>query len=311
MLITVPLANMLGLSAQSPDGAVVRFNTNLLNFTRPDPNNDNCDMQSAAEHEMDEVLGGGGAGCNLGSFPQIGALDLFRYATNSTNATLARTWTTNNGDNAYFSVDGTNLWGRFNTTPGGDLGDLWGFNQDPVSYLPLYWSPPGITPHAEVQDAYATSSYFSYPTNFIGYPTTNYYYENTSPDLGTNELTMLDIIGWTLAANVKQPTPPAISIVRSGTRQITLSWSTNVTGYTLQERTNLTSGSWLASATGAKSPAVITIAGAKEFYRLYNPTVKPSVAPAEMDPVEPLTDIPVIRAIHGWMPADYVKRISR
>ena len=94
---------------------------------------------------------------------------MFRYATNSANTTLARSWTTDNGDNAYFSVDGTNLWGQFNTVPGGDLCDFWGLAQDPVTYLPLYFSLPGVTPHAEVQDAYGTPGFFSYPTNDTGY----------------------------------------------------------------------------------------------------------------------------------------------
>ena len=61
MLITVPLAKLLGLTSSNPNGAVISFNTNYLSFTRPDPNSiDLFDMQSAAEHEIDEVLGGGG-----------------------------------------------------------------------------------------------------------------------------------------------------------------------------------------------------------------------------------------------------------
>jgi len=298
MIISTPLANMLGLSMDDPNGTVIRFNTNLLYFTRPNPNGNNCDMQSATEHEMDEVLGGGGAGCNLLAFSQIGTLDLFRYATNGANSTLARSWTTTNGDNAYFSVDGTNLWARFNTIIGADLGDFWGFNQDPDTLLPLYWSPRGTTPHAEVQDAFATASYFSYPDNFIDYPTTNYYYENTSPDLGTNELTMLDVIGWTLSANVKPATAPTISLVRSGTHQITLSWPTNVAGYTLQETTNLASGSWAASATGAKTPAVIMITNTQKFYRLDNPTLKPAIVPVAPVGAGLVSSSPALRAIH-------------
>ncbi len=305
MLITVPLASVLGLTAESPNGAIVRFNTNLLNLTRPNPNNDNFDMQSAMEHEIDEILGGGGAGCNLDSFPQIGALDLFRYATNSANAKLARTWTLTNGDNAYFSVDGTNLWVRFNGLLAGDLGDFWGFNQDPVTYLPLYWSPPGVTPHAEVQDAYSTASYFSYPSNFTYYPTTNYYYEDTSPDLGTNELTMLDVIGWTLASAVAHTPAPAISIVHSAAHQITLSWVTNATTFTLQESSNLTAGSWVAAATGTKTPAVITIAGGREFFRLQDPTALLTVSPVGIAAKQPSADSRVERAIHVWLPPTY------
>jgi hypothetical protein len=307
MIISTPLAVMLGLSTDDPSGSIVSFNTNLLDFTRPDPNGNNCDLQSAMEHEMDEVLGGGGAGCNLDAFPQVGPMDLFRYATNDANSTLARSWTLSNGDNAYFSIDGTNLWARFNNIVGADLGDFWGFNQDPDTLLPIYWAPPGTTPHAEVQDAYATPSYFSYPDNFIGYPTTNYYYENTSPDLATNELTMLDVIGWTLSANVKTAGPPAVSLVRSGAHQITLSWPTNVAGYTLQEKTNLLSGSWVASATGAKTPAVITITNTQKFYRLDNPTLKPAIVPAYPAPPGPMTASPALRAIHVLRRSDVIK----
>jgi hypothetical protein len=302
MLITVPLANMLGLSTQTPS-PLISFNTNLFSFTRPDPNGNNIyDMQSAAEHEMDEILGGGGAGCNIGSFALIGALDLFRYATNSTNATLARTWTTNNGDNAYFSVDGTNLWARFNMTPGGDLGDFYGVDYDTNSGLPVYWAPLGVTPHAEVQDAYGTQSFFSYPTNFLNFPTTNYYYENTAPDLGTNELTMLDVIGWTLATNVTQPTAPTLAIVRNGPGQVKVSWTTNATGYTLQERTNLMAGSWVASASGSANPATIVATNAQKFYRLYHQPVLPSLAPAQLAAIKPLTTEPVLWATHALMP---------
>jgi hypothetical protein len=308
MLITVPLASMLGLTTLSPDGVSIHFNTNVLNLTRPDPNNDNFDLQSAIEHEMDEVLGGGGAGCTLNDFSQIGALDLFRYATNSADATLARTWTLDNGDNAYFSVDGTNLWARFNNLLGADLGDFWGVDYDPVSFLPLYWSPPGVTPHAQVQNAYATESYFSYPTNFAFYPTTNYYYENTSPDLATNEFTMLDVIGWTLTANLTQPAGPVISIAKTGANQITLSWAASAAGYSLQERANLASGSWVASATGAENPAVITIANAQKFYRLADPTVKPAIARVRVDSAKPLGESPAIKVVRGWMPSDKMKR---
>ncbi|HEY3857093.1 MAG TPA: NF038122 family metalloprotease [Verrucomicrobiae bacterium] len=284
MMITTPLASLLGLTSRSPNGNTIYFNTNQVNMTRPNPNNDFSDLQSVIEHEMDEVLGGGGAGCTAGESSQIGSLDLFRYATNSTDRTLARTWITN-GDNAFFSVDGTNLWARFNMIPGADLGDLWGFAQDQNTFLPLYWSPPGVTPHAEVQDAISTASFFSYPENFEFFPTTNYYYENTSPDLATNEMTMLDIIGWTLSAKATPPPVPIISFVGSGT-QLTLSWPTNAIGYSLQQSSSLMPGSWVAAATGAQNPAVISIADSQEFYRLVNTSVTPALVATESPQAE-------------------------
>ena len=139
MIISLPLAYKLGLSTQVPtgknNGTIIYLNTNIMNFTRPNPNNFNYDTQSVVEHEIDEALGGGGAGCNLGAFSQIGATDLFRYATNSANSLLTHTYTTN-GDNAYFSVDGTNLWQRFSQQAGTDYGDFWGFYQNQVTFLP-------------------------------------------------------------------------------------------------------------------------------------------------------------------------------
>jgi hypothetical protein len=288
MTISVVLAKKLKLTSQTPIGNTIYFNTNIMNFTRPNPNNQNFDMQSVAEHEIDEVMGGGGSGCTAGAFPQIGATDLFRYATNSTNALVKRTWTTT-GDNAYFSVDGTNLWARFSMTPGSDLGDFWGVNFSDVTYLPLYWTPPGVTPHAQVQNAFATPAYFSFPANFEDYPTTNYYYENTSPDLSTNELTMLDVIGWTLAGKASTP---SITLVVSKTNEISLYWNTNVAGYKLEETTNLSTGPWVEAATGTKSPAVITISNSQTFYRLENPNPEPAVVQAPSSPEEPVSSAP-------------------
>jgi hypothetical protein len=295
MMITTPLASLLGLTTRSPDGNIIYFNPNQVNLTRPNPNNDFSDLQSVIEHEMDEILGGGGAGCTVGVSSQIGSLDLFRYSTNSTDQTLARTWIST-GDNAFFSVDGTNLWARFNMIPHADLGDLWGFSQDQNTLLPLYWSPPGVTPHAEVQDAISTASFFSYPENFEFFPTTNYYYENTSPDLATNELTMLDIIGWTLSAKATQPPVPVVSFVRGG-MQLTLSWPTNAAGYSLQQSSSLKPGSWVAAATGAQNPAVIPIANSQEFFRLVNTSITPDFVQTETPLAEPSEDAMVTRRV--------------
>ncbi len=274
MEISEVLADHLGLASPSGDVESIHLNTTIMSFTRPPPNDINTfDMQSAVEHEMDEIMGGGGAGCNLDSgFGLIGATDLFRYATNGPGVTLTRSWTTSNGDNAFFSVDGTNLWFRFNTDPGGDLGDFWGAQEDTNTFLPLYWSPPGVTPQAEVQDAFGTPGYFSYPGN--GLP--NNYSENTAPDLGTNELTMMDVIGWTLIVHVP---PPVLKMAGNGSHKLAISWPASYAGYTLQERTNLMSGSWIASATGTNNPAVITNNVAQKYYRLYQ-AAAPAVAAA-------------------------------
>jgi hypothetical protein len=295
--ITVPLATHLGLTTEStPTPPMIFFNTNIMSFTRPPPNNSHLfDMQSAIEHEIDEVLGGGGSGCNLGFVPYVGATDLFRYATNGINALLARSWTTNNGDNAFFSVDGTNVWFRFNTDSDGDLGDFWGVAFDTNTFLPVYWSPVGVFPHAEVQDAFATPGFFAYSNNFVGYPTTNSYYENTSPDLGTNELTMMDVIGWTLIPHLP---PPVLAVAFSGANKETVSWSANYTGFSLQERTNLNSGSWIASASGTNNPAVITNSLSHKYYRLYEAAV-PGAEPAVMVAQPTGTNAPILRRLKG------------
>jgi hypothetical protein len=252
--LTLALARHLGLdSGEGPDGfdSTIHLNTTIINFTRPPLASTNYDMQGTVAHEMDEVLG---TSSGLPDTNIIWAMDLFRYTTN-----LVRTFTTN-GDNAYFSVDGTNLWARFNTDPDGDYADWW--SQDDI-----FWAPPGITPHPQVQDAFGNPG--------------------TVEDLGPNELAMLDAVGWTLTAPVPA-TAPTLWVVRSGKGQITILWPDSFSGYTLQERTNLVAGSWVASATGTTNPAVITITANPKFYRLVNsnPPVIPEIVTAVTVPVQ-------------------------
>ncbi|MEO7678909.1 MAG: NF038122 family metalloprotease, partial [Verrucomicrobiota bacterium] len=165
--LTTALARRMGLSTvYGPDGfdSTVAFNMPLMNLTRPPGSPTQYDLQQVVEHEIDEVLG---TSSNVKNFSPIRAIDLFRYTTN-----LARSYTTN-GDNAYFSVDGTNLLARFNMNSGGDYSDFWSSTG--------FWAPTGITPSPQVQDAFATPG--------------------TALDLGINELAMLDVIGWTLSAS--------------------------------------------------------------------------------------------------------------
>src|ERR1019366_9052864 len=100
------------------------------------------------------------------------------------------------------------LLARFNQDPGGDYHDWWS-----VSAL---WAPPGNTPHEQVQDAF-------------GGP-------GTTQDEGTNELAMLDVIGYTLAVTTPIGSPQLI-ITGNGANQFTLSWTNTAAGYVLQERT--------------------------------------------------------------------------
>ena len=107
------------------------------------------------EHEIDEILGGGvGPVATWTPFPKSA-----RWTCSVTPPTArTRNWRglgrLPTETTPTFPWTGQNLWVRFNGLLAGDLGDFWGFNQDPVTYLPLYWSPPGVTPHAEVQDAW-------------------------------------------------------------------------------------------------------------------------------------------------------------
>src|ERR1039458_4037932 len=142
--LTLALARLMGLdSITGPNGfdSTISLNMPIMNLTRPPTVSTNYDLQQVVEHEIDEVLG---CSSHLPDFTIICPIDLFRYTTN-----LARTYTTN-GDNAYFSVDGTNLLARFNMQSGGDYSDFWS------AYTTNRWAPPGITPHPPVQDAFNT-----------------------------------------------------------------------------------------------------------------------------------------------------------
>ena len=238
--VQLPLAILLGLYSYNGSESTIILNASIMNFTRPPANPNKYDMQQVVEHEMDEVLG---TPSSVGDGPYISPMDLFRYTTN-----LVRTFTTS-GDNSYFSIDGTNLLARFNMTGGGsDYGDWWSKTAN--------WASPGMMPHVQVQDAFTPP--------------------NTQVDLGPNELTALDVIGWTLVV-ATPTTPPVLKIVRTGAGQYTLSWTNTATGYSLQERTNLITGAWLASFTGATNPAVITSTNTQKFYRLANASVSSQV----------------------------------
>src|ERR1035437_1817736 len=180
--LTLPLARLMGLdSITGPDGfdSTISLNMSIMNLTRPPGVSTNFDLQQVTEHEIDEVLG---CSSSLPGVNPISPIDLFRYANN-----LSRTYTTN-GDNAYFSVDGTNLLARFNMNAKGDYSDWSSFDSK--------WAPPGTTPHPQVQDAFST------PGVVIDY--------------GINELAMLDVIGWTVVADGNPPTVTMDSPTPSG-----------------------------------------------------------------------------------------------
>jgi len=149
---------IMGMSSDLPGGydGIVSLNVSIMNLTRPPGSLLKYDLMAVAEHEIDEVLGFGSRLPTLPSNDEPFPEDLFRYDSSGN-----RNFTTN-GDDAYFSLDGTNLLARFNQDSSGDYGD--------------WWSTGSHTP--QVQDAFATAG--------------------ATPNLGV-ELTALDVIGYDLA----------------------------------------------------------------------------------------------------------------
>jgi hypothetical protein len=268
VMVTTALYRCLGLGSYTGTDSTISFNPDLINLTRPGTNPNNYDLEEVMEHEIDEVLGASSA--STAASP-INAVDLFRYDTN-----LNRSFTTS-GDNAYFSVDGTNLWARYSMDGMSDYGDFWSFTD--------YWAPPGKTAGPQVQDAYATSGQYE--------------------DIGVNEKAILDVIGWTLAVQVV-PTNPVISIVHNGAGHIKISWPTNSSQFTLQESTNLNSPvSWVASPSGSTNPAIILSSSVKKYYRLIYQPPSGSVVVKQTFASQPSTNPPVQLRTHIYRPYAY------
>ena len=198
-LIHVKTANLkaIGLTgyvSQLPGGfdGIIKLNTSTMNLSRASNNPSKYDLLCVAEHEMDEVLG---LGSDLDfsspdyTFPE----DLFRYT-----AAGARTFT-KSGDNAYFSLDGTNLLVRCNQASSGNYGD--------------WWSTGAHTPR--VQDAFGTPG--------------------ATPNMGV-ELLALDVQGYDL---IPPPQPGIVQITLSGTNLVVTGTNGLATGaYHLLASTN-------------------------------------------------------------------------
>jgi hypothetical protein len=166
---------MLGIIG-TPGDAVININSNqVFAFSRPVPSNQ-FDLIGGLEHELDEVLGGGGAGSTLNSIAgscttnssgffcnKYGATDLYRYSAPSTPS-----FTTNPNANSYLSVNGglTKIV-AFNQNSGGDFGDF---------------APNGTGAGQLIQNAF----------NSTGQDEA---YTTSSP-----EFAMLEAIGWDAAA---------------------------------------------------------------------------------------------------------------
>ena len=115
------------------DGVIVLNSSANLDFTRPVPafngSNEEYDAIETEEHEIDEVLGGGGWGTTLASsIPgdaqgvDFGPTDLYRYSAPGT-----KSYVRSPSASSYFSIDGgqTDIVGFSQLNDGSDYGD-WG-----------------------------------------------------------------------------------------------------------------------------------------------------------------------------------------
>jgi len=184
---------------------IIGLHTSQLNLSRASTVATKGDLLSTVCHEIDEVLGLGSGldSASPDTFPE----DLFRYSSTGTRSY------TSSGDDAYFSIDSTNLLVRCNqSSSSGDYGD--------------WWVAGAHT--ARVQDASATNGKIPNPNV---------------------ELIALDVIGYTL---VPVPGPVITGITLSGS-QVTISGTNGiaVNNYVVLASTNIATplGQWVAVST--------------------------------------------------------------
>lgn len=202
------LYGMLGLGTPATPAPSININSSQPFSFGQSTGSTQYDLIGGLEHELDEVLGGGGAGSTLNGVyygnaffaSKFGPLDLYRYQAPGTPS-----FTTSSGASSYYSIDG----GRtpivaFNQSPNGDFGD---FGQNCFA----------TGSNQLIQDAFACKG----PMEL---------YTANSP-----EYTMLESIGWNPFASSVSPVPLpssdllfapglavlAISLKRSGRRSTT------------------------------------------------------------------------------------------
>ena len=160
--INTALYKAFGGSLPGGDGSdgSISLNFSLMNLLRTGPQDSkDYDLQAIASHEIDEILGIGGPGTSLPD--TSGNIAPLDLFRYSSSGVMS--YTSNTNAKAYFSINGgkTKLV-SFNQTGGAsDYGD-WAKSTNP-----------------QVQDAYGTPG--------------------VDINLGTNELTALDVIGYNLA----------------------------------------------------------------------------------------------------------------
>jgi hypothetical protein len=172
-LITLTTAEARNLGFSGDQGTLLgSFDTVIaLNTAITSPPNGldgNYSLESVAMHELDESLGIGGTGSNLGKLGGVGDLDLYRYS-----APGVRSYTTDPSAVSYFSIDGGNtVLSYFDQVGGADYAD---WASDPV--------PPGFP--VQVQNAF-------------GQP-------GADPTLGPNELIAFESIGYSEITTAPEP----------------------------------------------------------------------------------------------------------
>ena len=200
IIANAALLEALGVNVQG-DGPLtgiitgtISLNTSIMNLSRSGTQNPgDYDIQAVTTHELDEVVGGiGGAGSSLlsGTGNPVGPLDLFRYS-----ASGVRSYTQSTTAVSYFSINGgaTDLvhFNQNGTVDNSDFGD-WGNGNTPAQQAGN--SPP------QVQDAYGDPG--------------------VDTNLGANEMTAYDIVGWNLTAQGQTlegiPEPKSIYLVAAG-----------------------------------------------------------------------------------------------
>ena len=139
--LTSSLVDALGLGNVSAGGTVY-FNSSLMYFGSGAVPSNLYSSTAVIQHEIDEILGGGGAGSTLGSSLQgyyYGSLDLYRYS-----APGKPSYSSSTTASAYYSINGgvTSL-APFNQTGRGDYGDFYD-----TSWIQNYAGTPGHTPEA-------------------------------------------------------------------------------------------------------------------------------------------------------------------
>jgi len=77
---------------------------------------------------------------------------------------------------------------------------------------------------------------------------------------------------WALPQAVQTEGAPTLMIAPAGASQAQISWTPAIgTNWVLQERVNLTSGSWSNSVSGSTNPVVVPATVPTKFYRLFKP----------------------------------------